>query len=87
MPPQHFTLEEATSLLPQLSDILLAMQARKRDLDGLRQQLAEAAAQGALPGGEPITQAAEQAARRGAVRARVRVGRQAVTRAEADGLS
>ena len=47
MPPQYFTLEEATSLLPQLTEILLAMQARKRDLDGLRQQLAEAAAQAA----------------------------------------
>jgi hypothetical protein len=47
VPPQYFTLEEATSLLPQLTKILLAMQARKRDLDGLRQQLAEAAAQAA----------------------------------------
>ena len=50
MTPKYFTLEEATSLLPQLTDILLAMQARKRDLDGLRQQLVEAAAQAASNG-------------------------------------
>ena len=48
--PRYFTLEEATSLLPRLTDILLAMQARKRDLDRLRQDLAEAAAQAAGDG-------------------------------------
>ena len=45
--PRYFTVEEATSLLPRLTEILLDMQARKRDLDRLRQQLAEAAAQAA----------------------------------------
>jgi len=48
--PRYFTLEEATSLLPRLTEILLAMQARKRDLDRLRQDLAEAAAQAAGDG-------------------------------------
>jgi hypothetical protein len=50
VPPRHFTLEEATSLLPRLTEILLAMQARKRELDRLRQDLAEAAAQAAGDG-------------------------------------
>jgi len=45
--PRYFTVEEATSLLPRLTEILLDMPARKRDLDRLRQQLAEAAAQAA----------------------------------------
>lgn len=45
--PRYFTVEEATGLLPRLTEILLDMQARKRDLDRLRQQLAEAAAQAA----------------------------------------
>jgi len=45
--PRYFTLEEATSLLPRLTDILLAMRARKEELDRLRQDLTEAAAQAA----------------------------------------
>jgi hypothetical protein len=45
--PRYFTIEEATGLLPRLTEILLAMQARKRELDRLRQELAEAAAQAA----------------------------------------
>ena len=45
--PRYFTVEEATSLLPRLTEILLAMQTRKRELDRLRQDLAEAAAQAA----------------------------------------
>jgi len=45
--PRYFTVEEATTLLPRLTEILLDMQARKRELDGLRQLLAEAAAQAA----------------------------------------
>jgi hypothetical protein len=48
--PRYFTVEEATSLLPRLTEILLAMQARKRELDHLRQDLAEAAAQAASNG-------------------------------------
>ena len=48
--PRYFTLEEATSLLPRLTEILLAMQARKRELDRLRQDLAGAAAQAAGDG-------------------------------------
>lgn len=30
--PRYFTVEEATSLLPRLTEILLDMQARKREL-------------------------------------------------------
>jgi hypothetical protein len=45
--PRYFTIEEATGLLPRLTEILLAMQARKRELDRLRQDLTEAAAQAA----------------------------------------
>jgi hypothetical protein len=45
--PRYFTVEEATGLLPRLTEILLAMQARKRELDQLRQRLVEAAAQAA----------------------------------------
>jgi hypothetical protein len=38
-----FTLEQAEALLPQVRDELLAMQAVKRELDGLRTQLAHVA--------------------------------------------
>jgi hypothetical protein len=48
--PRYFILEEAARLLPRLTEILLAMQARKRELDGFRQDLAEAAAQAAGDG-------------------------------------
>ena len=50
MPPRYFTIEEASSLLPHLTEILLDMQARQRELDGLRRQLIEAAAQSAGDG-------------------------------------
>ena len=47
MSPRYFSVEEASSLLPRLTEILLAMQARQRELDGLRRQLVEATAQAA----------------------------------------
>jgi hypothetical protein len=37
--PRLFTLEEATALLPRLRDLLPRLQARKRDLDRLSEEL------------------------------------------------
>ena len=45
--PRYFTIEEAASLLPRLTEILVNMQARKRDLDRLRREFTEAAARAA----------------------------------------
>jgi len=62
--PRYFTLEEATSLLPCLTEVLVAMQARKRELDRLRQDLVEAAAQAS---GDGHLQERELARKRNAV--------------------
>ena len=42
--PRYFTLEEATALLPRLTQIVSAMQERKRVVEELRDELIAAAA-------------------------------------------
>lgn len=45
--PRYFTLEEAISLLPRLTDILTRVVERKRELDRLQQELTELLARAA----------------------------------------
>jgi len=50
VPPRYFTLEEATGLLPRLTEILVEMRARRREPDRLRREFAEATARAAGDG-------------------------------------